>query len=184
MKASNSALVIAIIGFGLTLGLAQANCPVAAYANLFPFPQNADVKFWFDEAGSIGDSTNPAPKFILTTNIASTWAAGMAAWNGHANQNGTGITFTQSTQTAASNGPVWIVSTEWPRANVSYRDSAGVIRTYPIDFSQVSPSVVAMTSGLPDFDANGVMLGTAGAYVHINQHERVVHRWASKLPGI
>ncbi len=84
--------------------------------------------------------------------------SGIKNWNSQSTAAGTGITFAQQLPNAS---PVWIVSTAWPKATVTYKDSTGTVRSLTVDFSSSPSSTVAESLWLPDYNASGQWLSTA-----------------------
>ena len=152
------------------------NCPPAQYTNqVFPWAPGQAVSISFDangkgftppnSGGSIEltpDPSNAAPKFSLNPDLATAFANGAAGWNGQAQADGSGVTFAQQLTYGPGN---WIVSPTWPKATITYQTSGGQVKTMTIDYSDQPASTVAVTSYLPDYDANGHRLIAAAAAV-------------------
>jgi hypothetical protein len=154
------AIFVAVFVTGRTRRVSAQGCAPPTYASVFTWPVGANVQFQMDSSGFLfGDSTNNSPKFSLTPAMTADLANGIQGWNGQSN--GTNVTFTYGNSTTFE----WIISAGWPKATVTYTDTAGHSHTWPVDASSYPSSTVAVTFYLPDYNGGGTTNGAAAAAV-------------------
>ncbi len=143
---------------------AQNPCPPAVYdSSVAPWAPGTQVPFSIDPSGAqTSVATNPQPKFTLDASSQTSFSTGMTNWNAHADQNGSNVTFQQG----ATGGPFnHIVTVAWPKANVTYTDSAGHTHTQTVDASDREAGTLAATFYIPDHNSSNQVMGTAAAAV-------------------
>lgn len=164
-----TALVTLVITLALIVVariLAQGCLPPAYNSQISPWAKGTTVNVSFDTTGSfVGDPTNPAPKFDLTTADVSSLTTGIQQWNSVNVADGTNVTFT--TGGPGTSFP-WIISTAWPKATITYKASNGQTYAWPVDATcspQPCTDAVAATTYIPDRNAAGGFTGTAAAAI-------------------
>jgi len=141
---------------------AQDPCPLRIYGSNAPWAPGSTVNYSFDATGALGAATNPPPAFTLDAIMQAAYANGMTAWNAHASQNGTQVTYTGTTSGGTDSHTVTVA---WPSATLTWTDSAGHTHTQQFIVGEDSSNATAATFYVPDHNSSNQVMPTAAAAI-------------------